>query len=78
MIKSLLIGLGFMLMNLYANAQEASGANEVEMADFLRESGKIYVVVGSLLLIFAGICIYLVVIDRKVSRLEKELKNKGS
>jgi hypothetical protein len=52
---------------------------EVEMADGLRAEGKIYVVVGILLLILAGMIGYLVVIDRKASRLEKKLdQNKPS
>lgn len=47
-----------------------------EMADALRESGKIYVVVIVLSLIFTGIIVYLWMIDRKVSRLEDKSKGK--
>ena len=46
-------------------------AQEVEMADSLRSSGKIYVVVAIVLVILLGLVGYLVSIDRKVSRLEK-------
>jgi hypothetical protein len=46
---------------------------EVEMADGLRSEGKIYVVVGILLLILLGLIAYLIAIDRKASRLEKKL-----
>ena len=49
---------------------------EVEMADQMRSSGKIYVVAAVLTAIFAGIIAYLVRIDRKVSKLEKEVKDK--
>lgn len=49
----------------------------VEMADAMRESGKIYVVVGVLVIIFLGIAIYLFSIDRKVKKLEKEIENKA-
>jgi uncharacterized transporter YbjL len=45
-----------------------------EMADTMRSNGKIYVVVAVLATIFAGIFIYLVLIDRKVSRIEKSGK----
>ena len=48
-------------------------SNEVEMADALRESGKIYVVVSVLLVIFSGIIIYLVNLERKIRVLEKKL-----
>lgn len=47
---------------------------EVEMADQMRSSGKIYVVVTVLAVIFAGIIAYLVSIDRKLRKLEKEIK----
>jgi hypothetical protein len=43
------------------------------MADAFRAEGKIYVVVAVILLIFAGFIAYVVRIDRKVKRLEKEL-----
>lgn len=50
---------------------------QVEMADELRSSGKIYVVVAVLTAIFLGIVIYLVAIDKKVGKLEKEIKEKA-
>ena len=45
------------------------------MADVMRSNGKIFVVVGVIALVFTGIVLYLVAIDRKVSRLEKKVKN---
>lgn len=48
------------------------GQNEVPMADLMRSSGKIYVVVGVLLLVFIGILIFLISIDKKITQLEKE------
>jgi len=51
-------------------------AQDVEMADSLRSEGKIYIVVGVLLIIFIGIVLYLINIDKKVSKLEKEIRNK--
>ena len=50
----------------------AQDTDQVEMADAMRENGKIYVVVAVILTIFAGIIIYLIRLDRKISRLEKE------
>ena len=51
--------------------------NSVEMADALRSSGKIYIVVAVLLVIFSGIVVYLISIDRKISKLEKEKSAKS-
>jgi hypothetical protein len=42
-----------------------------EMADALRSSGKIYVVVATIVIIFAGLAIYLFAIDRRVKKIEK-------
>jgi CcmD family protein len=47
-----------------------------EMADPLRQSGKIYVVVGVIAIIFIGIVVYIIAIDSRVSRLEKSIKDK--
>jgi len=48
---------------------------QTEMADTMRANGKIYVVVMVLATIFAGIFAYLIYMDRKISRLEKERKS---
>lgn len=63
-----LITLLLLLTGLVAKAQDAAP----EMADKMRAEGKIYVVVLVLATIFAGIIAYLVRLDRKISRLEKE------
>lgn len=52
-----------------ALAQSSSG---VEMATALRSSGKIYVVVAAIVIVFVGVVAYLVSIDRKLSKLEKK------
>ena len=51
-------------------------SQEVEMADELRSSGKIYVVIGGLVTILLGIILFLIMIDRKVSDIEKKLNKK--
>ncbi len=48
-------------------------SQEVEMADRMRADGKIYVVVAILLVILIGLIAYLLLIDRKATRLEKKL-----
>jgi uncharacterized transporter YbjL len=45
--------------------------NGAEMADTMRKEGKIYVVIAVILTIFAGLVLYLVRLDRKISKLEK-------
>jgi len=52
-----------------------NGNDAVEMADVMRSNGKIYVVVAVLLIIFSGLSIFLITIDRKVRRLEKDKNN---
>ncbi|MBX9851676.1 MAG: CcmD family protein [Cytophagaceae bacterium] len=49
---------------------------QTEMADLLRSNGKIYVVVGTVLIVLIGLLIYLISIDRKINKLESEVKNK--
>jgi len=71
MKKAFLLILLTSLNFLATFAQSGSG---VEMATGLRSSGKIYVVVLVLLVIFIGFIIYLFTIDRKISRLEKKNK----
>lgn len=60
-------------MPLLANAPA-----EPEMAEALRSSGKIYVVVLVIALVFVGLGIYLFRLDRKVSKLEKESQSDKS
>ena len=44
----------------------------VEMADAMRSNGKIYVVVTVCLIILVGLFIYVMGIDRKLRKLERE------
>jgi CcmD family protein len=43
----------------------------VEMADAMRSSGKIYVVIATIVIIFIGLAIYLFSIDRRLKKIEK-------
>jgi hypothetical protein len=42
------------------------------MAELMRSDGRIYVVIAVLLTILAGLVIYLIRLDKRISRLEKE------
>jgi hypothetical protein len=66
-----LVGIG---MAGWLQAQDSLQTEKPQMADGMRASGKIYVVVAVLLLILTGIFIYLIRLDRKISRLEKNTK----
>jgi K+-transporting ATPase A subunit len=54
----------------------AVAADQPEMADALRASGKIYVVVLVIVIILSGLLAYLVRLDGKVTRLERELQER--
>ncbi|MEP7165887.1 MAG: CcmD family protein [Ferruginibacter sp.] len=46
--------------------------DKVEMADVMRSNGKIYVVVAVCLIILIGLFFYVMMLDRKISKIEKE------
>lgn len=46
-----------------------------EMADIMRADGKIYVVVAGLVILLVGVLFYLFSLDRKITKLEKEVEN---
>ncbi|WP_317206531.1 CcmD family protein [Mucilaginibacter roseus] len=50
----------------------AQNGADIEMADTLRSSGKIYVVVATLAIIFVGLAIYLFSIDKRLKKIENE------
>ena len=52
----------------------AQGSSEVEMADVLRQDGKIYTVVFGLVVILTAMIILLIRVDRRLFRLEQEQK----
>ena len=72
MITRSLITLSFLFFNLALLAQEKE---TVDMADEMRSNGKIYVVVAVILTIFAGIILYLIRLDRKITKLEKNIRS---
>ena len=49
-------------------------AQDVEMAEVMRSNGKIYVVIGVIAIIFVGLVVYLITIDRRLTKIEKEEK----
>jgi uncharacterized membrane protein len=50
----------------------AQDSKESTVGELMRSSGRIYVVIAVMLTILAGLILYLVRLDRKISKLEKE------
>ena len=71
-IKYMLPLTGLLLLTVINQAQ--TGGNKVEMADTMRSNGRIYVVVAVVVVILLGLVLYLVRLDKKITRLEKENK----
>ncbi len=74
MKKWLLIFIGN-LISLSVFAQN-SASQGIEMADAMRTSGKIYVVVLVVTVIMTGLIIYLIRLDRRIRKLEMEFNSR--
>jgi hypothetical protein len=73
-----------LLLSLQAIAQEKVEITSedyqntsVEMADRMREEGKIYVLVGIIGIVLAGILVYVIHTDRKIGKLEKMIHDQA-
>ncbi|MBC7653801.1 MAG: CcmD family protein [Oligoflexus sp.] len=66
-MKKFISLLNMMFISALLFAQD----NKIEMADELRSSGKIYVVVTVMLLLFLAFIIYLFIIDKRLKKIEK-------
>lgn len=60
------------LLLITAGTSFAQSGNGVEMADEMRSSGKIYVVVAVITLILVALIAYLFSLDRKIKKLEQK------
>lgn len=69
-IKAIFCVLMMLLASIFVLAQE--GAAKTGFGQTMRSNGRIYVVVAVMLTILIGLFLYLVRLDRKMSRLEKE------
>jgi uncharacterized membrane protein YdbT with pleckstrin-like domain len=73
MSKSFFYTVILVLFTLISYSQQV-----VEMADKFYTEGKVYVVVIVVSVLVVGMLAYLFLMDRKISRLEKEVQNKKS
>lgn len=67
-LKKMILSLFSLLSALALCAQD----KPVEMADTMRSNGRIYVVVAVVVTILIGLILYVIRIDRKLTKLEKE------
>jgi uncharacterized membrane protein YidH (DUF202 family) len=65
--------LGFLLIFI-AGAINAQNT-EPQMADTFRQEGKIYVVITVIGMVFIALVIFLIILERKLKKLETKIKN---
>jgi hypothetical protein len=66
--KGILFVLSFFFLTSLQAQQEIP-------VDYMRSTGKIYVVAGVTFIILITLLVYMIIIDRKITRLEKQHKN---
>jgi CcmD family protein len=64
-----LTSLLFLCITVTAGAQDT---NDSKVGEFMRSNQRSYVVIAVMLTILIGLILYLVRLDRKISKLEKE------
>ncbi len=62
----------FSLLVFTSISAVAQTTESVEMADRFRADGKIYVVVAVVAIILIGLLVYLISLDKKIGKMEKE------
>jgi len=67
-VKKIISVLVLAIVSIAVQAQSAT----VEPVDTMRSNGKIYVVVAVVVTILLGLFLYVINLDRKISRLEKK------
>jgi CcmD family protein len=63
-----------LILTAFVHAQDSLQKEKPQMAGLMRSNGKIYVVVAVVVIILAGLFVYLINLDRKINRLEKNSK----
>jgi len=69
-LKYLFILLLLLSLSTITNAQD--GNKESTVGEFMRSDQRSYVVIAVMLTILAGLILYIVRLDRKIGKLEKE------
>jgi CcmD family protein len=71
-MKKFVFSVLSLALSFFVSAQDSTVLAGVKPATGLRSDGKIYVVMVVALTILAGLFIYLINLDRKISKLEKK------
>jgi hypothetical protein len=66
--------LFLLLLFLNGLTLDAQDSVQPQMADTMRSDGKILVVISVIAIIFVSIVLYLIMLDRKIRRIEEKLK----
>lgn len=70
-MKKVLLSICILAITLFAVAQDSTSVQAEREATGLRAEGKIYVVLVVSVTILIGLFIYLIRLDRKITKLEK-------
>ncbi|MBL4625409.1 MAG: hypothetical protein JKY42_09765 [Flavobacteriales bacterium] len=65
-----------LLILTFTTSLVSAQSGDIEMADAMHENGKIYVVIAVLCIVFVGLITYTVLIDKRLTKLEKEVNEK--
>lgn len=67
-LKRIAAVIAMAMISVFAQAQNAANDNN----DVMKSNGKIYVVMCVVIVIVLGLFLYLIRLDRKITKLEKE------
>jgi Mn2+/Fe2+ NRAMP family transporter len=70
-MKKILLSFIFFAFTLILTAQDSASATNEEPTTGMRSNEKIYVVVAVLGTVLAGLFVYVIRLDKKISRMEK-------
>ena len=70
-MKRIVASIASLLMIFFVQAQNDTVVAKQQVATGLRSDGKIWVVMAVCITILVGLFVYLISLDRKISRLEK-------
>ncbi|MBC7863568.1 MAG: CcmD family protein [Bacteroidia bacterium] len=68
--------MAFILLIFFSATLSAQNSEPVEMADLFYREGKIYLVIAIVSIVFGGMALYLFLMDRKITRIEKKINDK--
>jgi hypothetical protein len=72
--KYFLTVVSFCIFSIVNQLQIIAQESDIEMADVMRDNGKIFVVVAVVGVILSCLLVFLMIIDKKVRKLEKNDK----